>query len=52
VTCLATDITASGCTTDWLEGVAASGNFTKASSMKSWETGTSGIPSGWTVANY
>ena len=52
VTCLATDITESGCTTDWLEGVAATGTFTKASDMTSWETGASGIPSGWTVANY
>ncbi len=52
VTCLAANISATDCTTDWLEGVAVSGTFTKASSMMSWETGASGIPSGWTVANY
>ena len=49
ITCLATDISASGCTTDWVNGVAASGTFTKAASMTSWTEGTSGIPSGWTV---
>ena len=52
VTCLAVNISATECTTDWLNGVAASGTFTKASSMMSWETGASGIPSGWTIANY
>lgn len=49
ITCLATDISASNCTTNWVRGVAASGTFTKAASMTSWTTGTSGIPSGWTV---
>lgn len=52
VTCLAANVSATECTTDWLNGVAASGTFTKASSMTSWETGASGIPAGWTVANY
>ena len=51
ITCLATDISASGCTTDWVLNVAASGTFTKAASMTSWTTGTSGIPSGWTVVD-
>ncbi len=49
VTCLATDISASSCTDNWLDGVAATGTFTKAASMSSWTTGASGIPSGWTV---
>lgn len=49
VTCLATDINATGCTKNWLDGVAATGTFTKASSMGSWTTGANGIPSGWTV---
>ena len=50
VKCLATDITATDCTKDWLKDVPASGTFTKAPSMTSWPTGSSsGIPSGWTV---
>lgn len=49
VRCLATNISASNCTMDWLKGVAASGTFVKNASMSSWPTGTSGIPSGWTV---
>lgn len=51
IKCLATDISASYCTTDWLEGTAATGTFTKAASMTSWPTGTSGIPDGWTVVD-
>ena len=51
VTCLATDISASYCTSDWLNGVAATGTFTKAASMNDWTTGASGIPSGWTVVS-
>ena len=49
VTCLATDISATNCTTDWLNGVAATGTFNKTPSMTSWTTGASGIPSGWTT---
>ena len=49
ITCLATNISATNCTTDWLSGVAATGTFTKAASMTSWGSGASGIPSGWTV---
>ena len=48
VTCLATDISAIVCTTDWLNGVAASGTFTKAAGMTSWTRGENGIPYGWT----
>ena len=48
VTCMATDISADGCTTAWLDGVAPTGTFTKASGV-TWYTGSSGIPSGWTV---
>lgn len=51
VTCLATTISSNN-TTDWLSGVAATGTFTKAASMTSWSSGASGIPSGWTVADY
>jgi len=51
ITCLATDISASYATTNWVNGVSSSGTFTKASSMSNWTTGTSGIPSNWTVQN-
>ena len=49
IKCLATDISASRCTEEWLNGVAASGTFVKDPSMSSWITGNNGIPSGWTV---
>ena len=49
VTCLATDISDTNCTYKWLNGVAASGTFTKAASMTGWGTGADGIPDGWTV---
>lgn len=52
ITCLATDISATNCTTNWVTGVAANGTFTKAASMSSWTEGDSGIPSGWTVVDY
>lgn len=52
ITCLATNISASNCLTTWVSGVASSGTFTKAASMSSWTTGTSGIPSNWTVQDY
>ena len=49
IKCLATDISASNCTNNWVNNVASSGTFVKASSMTSWTTGGSGIPSNWTV---
>ncbi len=52
ITCLATNISASYCTNNWVNGVASSGTFTKAASMSSWATGTSGIPTNWTVQDY
>ena len=48
ITCLATDISADGCTSNWVKGVAVRGTFTKASGV-SWPSGSNGIPSGWTV---
>ena len=42
---------ADDCTYYWLNGVAATGTFTRAESMEDWTTGASGIPSGWTVNN-
>lgn len=52
IRCLATDISASNCLTDWVSGVAASGTFYKDSTMTSWPSGASGIPSGWTTTDY
>ena len=49
IKCLATDISASNCTSNWVSGVASTGTFVKKSNMKSWKTGTSGIPTGWTI---
>jgi len=49
IKCLATDISATSCTNNWVTNVASSGTFVKNVSMSSWTTGTSGIPSGWTV---
>ena len=51
ITCLATNISATNCIQNWVNNVKSSGTFTKASSMNSWPTGTSGIPQGWTVKN-
>jgi len=50
ITMLATDISASGCLKNWVSGVASTGTFTKAVAA-TLETGTSGIPEGWTVVN-
>ena len=53
ITMLATDISATKCLNDWVNGVASKGTFTKAASMTTLPTsGTSGIPSGWTVVDY
>lgn len=51
ITCLATSgINTTNCSY-WVRGVASSGTFTKAANA-SWGTGTSAIPSNWTVVNY
>ena len=46
---LATDISASSCLYNWVQGVANSGTFVKNASMTTLPTGNNGIPSGWTV---
>ena len=51
IKCLATDISATRCTSGWVSGVAATGTFVRAASMTGWTTGANGIPSGWTVQN-
>ena len=50
IKCLATNRSAEKCTFDWVKGVASTGNFYKSPSA-TWETGTSGIPTGWTSHN-
>lgn len=47
IKCLATDISATQCTTFWTSGVASNGIFIKNPNMSSWTTGSNGIPNGW-----
>ena len=49
ITCLATDISETNCTSNWVYGVPSGGTFTKPASMTSWTSGVNGIPDGWTV---
>lgn len=51
IKCLATDVSATMCVTDWVNGVAATGTFTKSADMSSWLTGPDGIPLDWTVVD-
>ena len=51
IKCLATDISASNCISNWVPGVASTGTFVKNPHMNGWPTGNSGIPTGWTVEN-
>ena len=48
---LATDISASSCLNNWVSNVSSTGTFVKHPNMTSLPTGTSGIPSGWTVVD-
>lgn len=48
IKCLATNRSASGCTSDWVSNVGATGTFVKAAGVY-WPSGGSGIPRGWTV---
>ncbi len=49
ITCLATaGINQNNSTYNWVNSVASTGTFTKASGA-TWPTGNNGIPSGWTV---
>ena len=49
IKCLATDISATDCTDNWVSGVATSGTFIKADNNNYWAPGDDGIPSGWNV---
>jgi len=46
VKCLATDISATDCLTNWLSGVSSTGTFIQAEGVE-WPRGASGIPTGW-----
>ncbi len=48
IKCLATDLSATACLSNWVDGVSPSGVFIK-NPDTTWPTGTSGIPEGWTV---
>ena len=48
IKCLATDISAKDCTTNWLKSTAKKGTFVKAEGV-TWTEGDSGIPNGWTI---
>ena len=52
ITMLATDISATSCLEDWVDGVAENGTFTKAKDTSIPINSPSGIPEGWTVQNY
>lgn len=46
---LATDISASGCLTNWVSGVSSTGTFVKNKNATWNVTGVDGVPSGWTI---
>jgi hypothetical protein len=50
ITCLATNISATDCTKNWLNGVASTGTFNKAQGMCDWIRGVNGIPERWNVS--
>ena len=50
IDCYATSY-AIGATSNWVNGVAEIGTFSKASDADFWETGVNGIPSGWSVVD-
>ena len=52
IKCLATDISAIDCTTNWVYNVPQyDGIFIKASNMSDWTTGNNGIPTYWEIMN-
>ena len=52
IPCLATDISASNCTYNWVDGVASSGNFyVPSGNPASWKCGSDGVPSNWTIVD-
>lgn len=52
IKCLATDISASNCTKNWVTNVAPTGTFVKDVNMTGWTIGVNGIPVNWVVDVY
>jgi hypothetical protein len=54
IECLATSITASNCTSNWVSGVSSTGLFIKNKDIttSTWGRGYSKIPTNWTVEDY
>lgn len=53
IKCLATNISASECTKNWVRSVqTTAGTFVKNANMSGWTTGVNGIPTNWTVEEY
>ena len=52
IKCLATDISATDCTLNWVDSVSSTGTFIKDVSMQNWTIGVDGIPNGWTIQDY
>lgn len=50
IKCLATDISATNCTFNWLANVVSTGTFVKDANT-TWTRGTSGIPNRWSIVN-
>ena len=48
IKCLATNMSASNCINNWVSSVSSTGTFVKDANT-SWTTGSSGIPTGWSV---
>ncbi len=51
IICLATDISATSCLSEWMSGVPSKGTFYKAPGVD-YPRDPNGIPSGWTVVEY
>lgn len=51
ITCLATDISATSCLENWVQGINTTGTFYKDPEMTGWVKGTN-VPSKWTITNY
>ena len=54
ITMLATDISASGCLTNWVDRVATTGTFFKSAEIEesAFSRDKNGIPNGWTIEDY
>jgi hypothetical protein len=52
IRCLATNISASNCLQEWVNGAPSSGTFYKNPNMSSWGRGASAVPNNWTLTDY